>query len=74
MGFFHLFLISNAEWDSAYLEALSQRLHTLEASLAQCADRFICEPLPSAKESIAGGLANIKDKSNISVIYRLHKK
>ena len=58
-----MLLISIAVWDSAFLEGISQRLHSLEVSLAQCADRFICEPAPSAKESVAGGLANIRDKS-----------
>ncbi len=58
---------NHAAWDSGFLESVDHRLQLLERTLSQYAGRFICDPSSTAQESIAGGLANITDKSERSI-------
>lgn len=48
-------------WGAVFLDSIEKRLQDLEARLSALADRFTYGP--TAPESVAGGLANIKDMS-----------
>lgn len=59
------FKFVDAAWDSAFLDNIDHRLQSLEKNLTQCADRFICEPSPTAQESAAGGLTIVSGRSEL---------
>ena len=54
-------ILSHIAWGAGFLDGIGRRLQELENSLADLADRFTYGS--TAPESVAGGLANIRDMS-----------
>ena len=57
-------LSTNIAWGAAFMDGVEKRLQDLEAKLGKLADQFLYGT--AAPESVAGGLANIRDMSKYS--------
>lgn len=62
-------LLSTA-WDTAFLDGIGERLQVLETTLSVLADQFISGH--AAPESVAGGIAIIRDMSKFHKEPQVH--